>query len=155
MVETQTETDASPEESCVRLSFTYCFVVCLGSVGIGAWAGCSRGGIGSVFGGVGAVGVALLWLNRVSRFRVRSTSVSISGGILWGIIAGVIDTLWLHMSAQVLGYHRLSTEIHLIPNQWNYIEIGLMFGVIAGAFYGWICIVCLNARLLDLKQEER
>jgi len=155
MIGTQTETVVSLEESGVELSFTYCFFVCLGSAGIGAWAGWSRGGIGSVFGAVGGVGVAILWLNRVSKFRIRPSGVSVSGGVLWGIIAGVIDTFWLHMSAQVLGYHRLSTEVHLIPNQWNYVETGLIVGVIAGLFYGGICIVCLNNLLLGMKGEER
>ena len=155
MVETQTETDVQPEEFGVKLSFTYCFFVCLGSAGIGAWAGSSRGGIGSVFGSVGGGGVAILWLNRVSKFRIRPSGVSVSGGVLWGIIAGVLDTLWLHMSAHVLGYHRLSTGRNLLFTQQSYVEIGLIFGVVAGLFYGRICIACLNCLLLNLKQEKK
>ncbi|MBT3200485.1 MAG: hypothetical protein HN350_11260 [Phycisphaerales bacterium] len=150
-----TNPDAQIDGTYAILPLWYSILVCLGSAWIGGFFGGSRGGWGILFGAVGGLVVAALWLNRVSKFRIRPRGVSVIGGILWGIIAGVIDTLWLHMSAQELGYHRLPSGKDAFLGHEAYIQVGLILGVIAGIIFGWICITVLNNLRLEPTQEER
>jgi hypothetical protein len=143
MVDTATDSKSFLDADRVALPLWYMILVGLGSAGVGGYFGAWFGIWGVVFSAVGGLGAAVFWLSRVNRFQTESTSLSIFYGILWGVFVGVIDTLWLHLTAWGLGYNMaVNNEFH-IGFQATLI-IGLMLGAGAGAVYGLLCMVVLK-----------
>ena len=145
MVDTTTDSGASPDTGRMKIPLWYSIFVCLGSAGVGGFFGASHEVIGIIFGAIGGVGVAVFWLRCVSTLRQRPI-VRIIGGIALGVAAGLLDTFWLHATAWGLGYETLSggeLPIDLIAA----LVFGSIYGVVAGASYGLVCMIILEIHL--------
>jgi MoaA/NifB/PqqE/SkfB family radical SAM enzyme len=125
-----TDSGAPPEANRTSLPLCYKIMVCLGSAGVGGLFGSSRNYWGIVFGAVGGVGVAVLWLICMGKIQKRSTKPRFLYGIALGMVAGVLDTIWLNLTVWALGYDKLYLGLQ------DYIE----FGVVAGGGYGLWCM---------------
>ncbi|MDP6045511.1 MAG: hypothetical protein QGH94_04165 [Phycisphaerae bacterium] len=152
MTNTATDANTRPDPGRVKSPLWYSILVCLGSAGVGGFFGAVHEIWGLVFGAVGGVGVAVFWLRCVSTLR-RSPIVRIVGGTVLGVLAGVLDTCWLHMTAWGLGYETLSSG-ELPVDLALALLVGCYYGVIAGGLYGLGCMIVLQL-CLAIKRKGR
>jgi uncharacterized protein (DUF2062 family) len=159
MVDIVTESNSFPDTVHVELPGWFKILVCVGSAMVGGYFGGPYWIIGIVSGSIGGVVVAIFWLRRISRFQTKSVTVAIFGGIGWGIVAGLIDTVWLHATtlailfSRVLGpekYHHLD-----IIKYWDIVLlIAFLCGVGAGAVYGLICMIILEVHRARMRKRD-
>ena len=142
MANTETNASVSPAEDRVRFPLWYNIMVCVGSAWIGGFFGSYYGTWGVAFSAGGGLAVAMLWLNRVGKFQTESDVTAILGGMWWGAIVGVLNTLWMHLTAWGLRYE-YGDRKHLVHFQ-GALTIGIVLGVIAGAIYGLFCMIVLQ-----------
>ena len=109
-------------------------IVCIVSAAIGAFFGLIYGIPGLCVAAIGGAFAALLW----SYMMLKATRKGHTGanlvrkGVLWGIIAGVADTLLLHIVGIILTGADV-TGIGIV------LSIAIICGVVAGAINGLIC----------------
>ena len=151
MVDIATDSNASPDAGWAMLPLWYRILVCLGSAGVGAFFGSFYGPWGIAFSAVGGAGVGVLWLVLVSRFQTHSNAAAVFSGMIWGAIVGVIDTFWLHLAVRGLGYQFGGRTLVFGPQ--DDLIIGSILAIIAGAFYGLVCMIVLNVHLVSMSQE--
>ncbi|MDP6543572.1 MAG: hypothetical protein QGH60_06230 [Phycisphaerae bacterium] len=143
MDENATDSDGSPGAVYTALPLWYKILVCAGSAGVGGFFGVIYGITGIIFAAVGGLGVAVFWLKRVSRFQTQSVAAAIFGGIGWGIVAGLIDTVWLHATGLTIMFTQVGRPRSFVGFE-IVLVIAILCGVIAGAVYGLVCMVVLE-----------
>ncbi len=85
---------------------------------------------GSLLGAAGGLGVGYAWCAlMLSRSQRSGRTHVVRAGTLWGIAAGIVSTLLLHL-----------------PLNGGLLVIGLLCGIPAGAILGAICGAILQAR---------
>ena len=153
MVDTATDSDASTYATYATLPLWYKIMVCLGSAAVGGFFGSGYGITGIILGAVGGVGVAVFWLKRVSRFQTRSVVAAIFGGIGWGIVAGLMDTVWLHATSLAIMFSQ-ATGPQSFAGFKIFFVIVFLCGVVAGGLYGLLCMIVLEAHLAGKRREQ-
>jgi hypothetical protein len=139
MADIAADSNSSPDVVHAALPKWYKILVCLGSAMVGGFFGYIYGPVGVVSGAAGGVGVAIFWLKRISRFRTQSVTAAIFGGIGWGIVAGLIDTVWLHATILAILFSQVDFRY------WDIVLlIAFICGVGAGAVYGLVCMIVLE-----------
>ncbi|MDP6636036.1 MAG: hypothetical protein QGG42_14145 [Phycisphaerae bacterium] len=153
MVDIATDSDTSPDVTYIALPLWYKILVCTGAAGIGGFFGIIHGITGIILGAVGGVGAGIYWLDRVGGVPAQSTYAERPDGIRWGAVAGVIDTLWLHIAygfwlyiADVYG-ERISDSRAYLLGFPGLLLIGIILGIVSGAVYGAICMMVLEMHL--------
>jgi hypothetical protein len=143
MTDIATDSNDSPDTVRAELPEWFKVLVCLGSAVVGGLFGAVYMFVGMFFGALGGVFVAVFWLKRISEFQTQSVAAAILGGIGWGIVAGLIDTAWLHATSLIMMYSEVFGRGSFVG-----LEIILVFavgcGVVAGAIYGLLCMIVLE-----------
>jgi len=143
MTETEIETSVSPAESRFEFPLWYSIMVCLGSAAVGGYFGAIYQFAGILLGALGGIVVAVFWLKRVSKFRTQSVVAAIFGGIGWGIVAGLMDTVWLHTTGLIVMHDEVFSS-----GSHNYLgivfAIAIVCALVAGAVYGLLCMIILE-----------
>ncbi|MDP6636037.1 MAG: hypothetical protein QGG42_14150 [Phycisphaerae bacterium] len=152
MVDITTDSNDSSGADRTALPLWYKILVCLGSAGVGGYFGASHQVAGILFGAVGGVGVAVFWLFWMGKLQTRSVGLRFFSGIGIGILAGVIDTFWLHLTAWGLGYDTLGSGYFKIT-LYDALLVGSIIAVVAGGLYGLVCTIVLEVRRGYLQEE--
>lgn len=146
MTEDTTDPAISPETVYGKLPDWYRILVDVGSAIVGGFFGAIYGLTGIIAGSVGGMAVAIFWLSRVSKFKTQSIAARIFGGIGWGVVAGLIDTAWLHATGQAVQVLREIRGPGAIGNLEVVLVVAAMFGLVAGAVYGLLCMIVLEVQ---------
>jgi hypothetical protein len=152
MVETQTETNASPSINRDKLPAWYSVMVCLGSAGVGGYFGAFYGAPGIIVTAAGGAGVALLWLQWIDRLSSCHVIVRFLAGIGAGSVVGVIDAFWMHLVARGFGYGEGIGVLQIgLP---TILRIASVVGAVAGAIYGLFCMIVLQVYRVCSRREQ-
>jgi len=153
MTNIETNPGDRTEAGGVELPNWYRWLVCLGSAIVGGFFGSIYEFTGVLLGALGGAAVAVFWLKLISTFRTQSVTARIFGGIGWGIVAGLMDTVWLHVTGLAATFHELSGAHSLVGFEIVFV-IALVCGVGAGAIYGLLCMIVLEIYRASTKQEQ-